>query len=67
MTAEGPTRRDPPVPRARTEHPQMELRGTVTVTDDIVEPVVPEDHWDSLRPPRAPRKQLGVTRRSEIT
>ena len=56
-----PTRRDPPAPRARAEYPQMELKGTVTVTGDIVKPVVPEGHWDSLRPPRAPRKQLGVT------
>ena len=66
MTMEGPTRRDPPVPHARAEYPQMALKGTVTVTGDVVEPVVPEDHWDSLRPPRAPRKQLGVTQRSEF-
>ena len=61
MTTEGPTRRDLPAPRARAEYPQMELKGTATVTGDIVKPVVPEDHWDSLRPPRVPRKQLGVT------
>ena len=66
MTMEGPTRRDPPVPRARAEYPQIELKGTVTVTGDVVEPVVPEDHWDSLRPARAPREQLGVTQRSEF-
>ena len=66
MTMEGPTRQDPPVPRARAEYPQMALKGTVTVTGDIVEPVVPEDHWDSLRPLRACRKQLGVTQRGEF-
>ena len=67
MTTEGSTRRDPPAPRPRAEYPQMELKGTVTVTGDIMEPVVPEDHRDSLRPPRAPRKPLGVTRRNEFT
>ena len=56
MTTEGPTRRDPPAPGARAEYPQMELKGTVAVTGDIVEPVAPEDHWHSLRPPRAPRR-----------
>jgi len=35
-------------PRARAEYPQMELQGAVTVIGDIVEPVVPEDHWESL-------------------
>ena len=35
-------------PRAHLEYPQMELQGTVTVIGDIVEPVVPEDHWESL-------------------
>ena len=34
--------------RARAEHPQMELKGTVTVVGDIVGPAVPEDHWESL-------------------
>ena len=48
MTTEGPTRRDLPASRARAEHPQMELQGTVTVTGDIVRPVVPEDHWEVL-------------------
>ena len=35
-------------PRAHAEYPQMELQGTVTVIGDIVEPAVPEDHWESL-------------------
>jgi len=30
------------------EYPQLELKGTVTVVGDILGPVVPEDHWDSL-------------------
>ncbi len=67
MTSERPTRRNLPAPRARAEYPQMELKGTVTVTGDITETVVPEDHWDSIRPPRAPRKRLGVTQHSEFT
>lgn len=37
-----------PVTRDRTEYPQSELKGTVTVTGDIVGPAVPEDHWESL-------------------
>ena len=31
-----------------SQYPQLELRGTVTVTGDIVGPVLPEHHWDSL-------------------
>ena len=35
---------------SRAEYPQMELKGTVTVTGDIVGPAVPaKKHWDSLR------------------
>lgn len=34
-------------PRAHVEYPQMELRGTVTVIGDIVEPAAPEDHRES--------------------
>ena len=37
-----------PANRAHAEYPQMELQGTVTVIGDIVEPAVPEDHWESL-------------------
>ena len=37
-----------PASRARDEHPQMELKGTVTVVGDIIGPAVPEEHWDSL-------------------
>jgi hypothetical protein len=25
----------------------MELEGTVTIIGDIIEPVIPEEHWDS--------------------
>ena len=38
-----------PARRPDVEYPQSELRGTVTVTGDIVSPVVPEDDWESLR------------------
>lgn len=31
-------------------YPQTELEGTVTIIGDITEPVLPEDHWDSLKP-----------------
>ena len=34
--------------RAQAEYPQLELQGTVTVIGDIVEPAVPEEHWESL-------------------
>lgn len=37
-----------PPSRAESRYPQAELRGTVTVIGDIVGPVVPEHHWDSL-------------------
>ncbi|MDE2805825.1 MAG: type II toxin-antitoxin system Phd/YefM family antitoxin [Gemmatimonadota bacterium] len=37
-----------PPSRAVSQYPQAELRGTVTVIGDIVGPVVPEHHWDSL-------------------
>lgn len=37
-----------PSTRARAEHPQTELKGTVTVVGDIVAPAVPEDYWESL-------------------
>ena len=38
-----------PASRTEAEYPQLELRGTVPVKDDIVAPAVPEEHWDSLR------------------
>ncbi len=38
-----------PARQTQAEYPQLELKGTVTVLGDIVEPVVPEEHWDSLR------------------
>ena len=34
-----------PARGADTVYPQMELKGTVTVIGDIVEPVIPEAHW----------------------
>ncbi len=37
-----------PPSRAESRYPQAELKGTVTVLGDIVGPVVPEHHWDSL-------------------
>lgn len=30
-------------------YPQAELEGTVTVVGDVVGPVFPEEHWDSLK------------------
>ena len=30
-------------------YPQTELEGTVVLTGDVVEPVFPEEHWDSLK------------------
>ena len=38
-----------PARQTRAEYPQLELKGSVTVLADIMEPVVPEEHWDSLR------------------
>ena len=38
-----------PASRSRSEYPQSELKGTVTVLGDILEPAVPEEDWDSLR------------------
>ena len=37
-----------PPSRGESRYPQLELKGTVTVTGDIVGPVVPEPYWDSL-------------------
>lgn len=37
-----------PPSNAEAQYPQSELKGTVTVVGDIVGPVLPEDHWDSL-------------------
>ena len=36
-----------PARRSQAEYPQMELEGTVTIVGDIIEPVIPEEHWDS--------------------
>ena len=35
-------------PVSSSVYPQVDLAGTVVITGDIVGPVVPEDHWDSL-------------------
>lgn len=43
-----------PPSRAESLYPQAELNGTVTVIGDIVGPVVPEHHWDSLAGTGAP-------------
>lgn len=37
-----------PPPRVESDHPQTELRGTGTVTGDIIAPAVPEGHWNAL-------------------
>lgn len=37
-----------PPSRTESQYPQAELRGKATVIGDIVGPVVPEHHWDSL-------------------
>lgn len=37
-----------PASRSRAGYPQLELKGTVIETGDIVEPAVPEEHWESL-------------------
>lgn len=29
-------------------YPQTELEGTVVIVGDVVEPVLPEEHWESL-------------------
>ena len=39
-----------PASRTHAEYPQLELKGTVIVAGDIVEPAVPEEHWESLGP-----------------
>ena len=31
------------------DYPQAELEGTVIVLGDVVGPVFPEEHWDSLK------------------
>ena len=33
----------------KEQYPQTELEGTVVILDDIVEPVFPEERWDSLK------------------
>ena len=33
---------------AHAEYPQLELKDTVIVAGDIVEPAVPEEYWESL-------------------
>ena len=36
-----------PARRSQAESPQMELEGTVTIIGDIIEPIIPEQLWDS--------------------
>ena len=38
-----------PATQSLARYPQLELEGTVTVLDDIVGPVVPENDWESNR------------------
>ena len=37
-----------PLTRAATGYPQSELRGTVTILDDVIAPAVPPEHWESV-------------------
>ncbi len=37
-----------PASRTHAEYPQWELKGTVIVAGDIVQPAAPEEHWESL-------------------
>ena len=39
-----------PANRTHAEYAQLDLNGTVIETGDIVEPAVPEEHWESLGP-----------------
>ncbi len=32
-----------------SQYPQSELKGTVIITGDVVEPVILEEHWKSLK------------------
>ena len=48
-----------PPSQAESQYPQAELKGTVTVIGDIVGPVVPPDHWDSLADTGASADQGG--------
>lgn len=33
----------------KTGCPHSELRGTVTILDDLIAPAVPREHWESTR------------------
>ena len=37
-----------PLTRAETGYPQSELRGTVTILDELIAPAVPPEHWESV-------------------
>ena len=37
-----------PASRTHAEYPQLELKGTVIVSGDIVGPAVPEEQWESV-------------------
>ncbi len=38
-----------PAPVSEAHYPQEELSGTVTIVDDVVAPVLPEDAWDAAK------------------
>jgi len=38
----------PVVPREK-EYPQMTLKGTVTITGDVITPVLPPENWEAER------------------
>lgn len=38
-----------PARPSQAEYPQLELKGTVTILEDIIEPVIPEEDWDCLK------------------
>ena len=37
-----------PASRSHAEYPQLELKRAVIESGDIVEPAVPQEHWESL-------------------
>jgi len=38
-----------PASNAEARYPQQALAGSVTLTGDVIEPVLPEADWESLR------------------
>ena len=39
----------PPMP-SQSRYPQDDLKGTVIVRGDLIEPVIPADAWEVLKP-----------------